>query len=838
MKARGIVALLTAIGMGSALFLWQPTLMKSEEEEPAASAPALQPASPEAGLAPAAENDDLILFFDNRTGGIAVEHKASGHRFYSNPLDAAEDPKASDDIKQKLMSQVELLYRTKGKEGEAEMNSYAHAAQLGQVKWGKLPNGMRVEMTLGREEQRLLLPQRITKESFEMFILEKIESERGKRQAQAYYILDEGTGVYSLKTSLNDRDKRVLEGLVQEAGYTYEMLEAEYEKIGYSGDDAAFPYFKLAVDYALEGNGLTAKLRVGDIEYDTERFELVRLSLLGYFGAGKTGEDGYLFLPDGSGTLMRFNNDGSKTTLLTTGKLYGPDRALTQSPRGSFKQEFRAPVFGIKRGDAALLAVIEEGDATAEINGMAGGIVHSWNTAYAAFTIRNKDTYIAENAFEQAPWIVYEKAGYDGDIALRYVFLAGDDANYVGMAKAYRDTLVDRGVLKPASPEAQVPFYLETMGAVEAMTRKWGFPVVSRMAITSFEEAGTMLEELAARGVGSLKLRYTAWYNGGFFHTAPSNMKTEKALGGAAGLRRLSEQASRAGAQVFPDVDFLYVSDNRWFDGFAPKQDSIRTLFQKIGYNAYLNPAELEYENNEWIVDPRKLPGYYESFSKAYRSLGIDAMSLSTLGEGLHSNFKTNRDSNRQQAQGYQTSVLAKASSEYGAIMTDFGNAYTFPYADHILRLPTEDSSFAVADEAVPFLQIALHGYVGYAGEPLNLTNDVRRAVLKTLETGGGVYFKLNAGDNRELKHANLFNERYASSFDEWKEDAASIYAEVDEALRDVQGEPIVDHERLDEDVYRTTFANGKRIVINYRDEAVSVDGATIGPVDYAVWAP
>lgn len=867
MKAKRIVCALLVIG--AALALWNPgygMLARAENvsseggDAPAAETTAvkLQKPAKDGSLTRAAENDKLRLYFDNRSGGVALEDKATGSLFYSNPPEALEDSKASDTMKEELMSQIKLVYNVKGKEGDLEMNSYTHAMKLDQVGWGKLEQGLTVEMVLGREEQRRLLPQQITKASFEENVLNFIEAEREKKRILAFYILYtredlegvkgkellakypvlEKEDIYVLKTSITERDKGVLESSVKKAGYTYEMLEEDYERVGYDGDDAVFPYFKLKLDYVLQEDGLSVTVHNGSIEYDKERFNLVKMTVLPYFGAGKSGEDGYLFLPDGSGTIIGFNNDGSKNTLLTTGKLYGPDYALSQADRGSFKQEFRAPVFGIKKDGSALLAVIEEGDAVAEINGMMGNINHSWNTAFASFTIRNKDTFIQENAFEQAPWIIYEKNAYGGNIALHYFVLTGEEADYAGMAGAYRQYLVGQGVLKKASPSEQIPFYLDTIGAVDTMVRKFGIPTHSLAAVTSFDEAGRMLEQLTQKGVGNLKLRYTAWYNGGYSHTAANRMKVEKVLGGARGMKELAAKVKEDGAMLYPDVDFATVSANKMFDGFKPRTDGIRSLFQKTSYKGILNVATLEYENSVWSVDPSRIPDYYDRFAKDYATLKPEAISLSTLGETLNSNFKNNRQVNREQSKALIEEVLAKADQAYGSLISDSGNAYLFPYVDHILNLPDEDSSLTIADRQVPFLQIALHGYIGYAGEPLNLASDLRPAVLKALETGSGAYFKLNYGDSSLLKDAFLFDDVYASRFADWENAAADIYAEMNEVLKGVQDQAIVDHEQLAEQVFKTTYENGTAIIVNYSDQEIQVEGIRVGPVGYAAVNP
>lgn len=231
---------------------------------------------------------------------------------------------------------------------------------------------------------------------------------------------------------------------------------------------------------------------------------------------------------------------------------------------------------------------------------------------------------------------------------MKYFFLTGDDANYVGMAKAYRQYLVDKGSLSKVSAEENIPFYLDTMGSVDKMVRKLGIPFRSQVAVTSFDQAGLMLDEMSQSGIQNIKFRYTGWYNGGMSHTAPTKMKVESVLGGAKGLRKLSEKAEKLGAKVFPDVDMLFVSSNKAFDGFKPQKDSIRSLFQKTSYKGLFNVATLEYESSVWGINPDKISGYYNKFSKDYHSLGLKALSLSTMGESLNSNFKNRAQINRQ----------------------------------------------------------------------------------------------------------------------------------------------------------------------------------------------
>jgi hypothetical protein len=63
----------------------------------------------------------------------------------------------------------------------------------------------------------------------------------------------------------------------------------------------------------------------------------------------------------------------------------------------------------------------------------------------------------------------------------------------------------------------------------------------------------------------------------------------------------------------------------------------------------------------------------------------------------------------------------------------------------------------------------------------------------------------------------------YSGDFRLWLDDMVEQYRMIDGALRQVAGRAIVGHEKVAEGVYRTTFDNGKSVMVNYNAEPVVV---------------
>ena len=74
-------------------------------------------------------------------------------------------------------------------------------------------------------------------------------------------------------------------------------------------------------------------------------------------------------------------------------------------------------------------------------------------------------------------------------------------------------------------------------------------------------------------------------------------------------------------------------------------------------------------------------------------------------------------------------------------VMTTTGNQYVVPYSDYVTDMDIDSKAVNIIDESVPFYQIALHGLVNYSGSAINLSEDEKDMILKSAETGAGLYF-------------------------------------------------------------------------------------------------
>ena len=164
--------------------------------------------------------------------------------------------------------------------------------------------------------------------------------------------------------ALNEMTVNSQEGCVQ--ADTFEVRQiANGVRIVYDFAEAVTS-FRIPVEITLADDYVQASIVYPEIEeYGTSR--LTSVSLLPYFGAGESGEDGYALVPDGSGALIRFSDSGRGASPYNQ-PVYGSDpsvKLLLKSVDNT--QSVRLPVFGMQKAGHAFLAVIHAGAAAASI---------------------------------------------------------------------------------------------------------------------------------------------------------------------------------------------------------------------------------------------------------------------------------------------------------------------------------------------------------------------------------------------------------------------------------------------------------------------------------------
>ena len=288
------------------------------------------------------------LYYEPYTGEVGVKNTKTGDILLTNPYDIGKAGSAStENVKNQLLSQIIVKY-SNNEGNELTIYSYVEAAQRDQIKVKKIKNGIRVEYVMGKQESRLLVPQRIEKSRFEELILANITDKSKLEKLKAFYVLKdpfdetltdkmlkemiatfpitEKYAIYVFDPGASDREKTQMEAIIKSfcPEYTYEQLEYDHTMVEYESTDKNPVQFRLALEYYLDESGLSVRLPANGIRFDQSAYQLSYIRILPYIGMGSSEFTGYTMIPDGSGALVRFEDilaTGSPRVL--SGSLYG-----------------------------------------------------------------------------------------------------------------------------------------------------------------------------------------------------------------------------------------------------------------------------------------------------------------------------------------------------------------------------------------------------------------------------------------------------------------------------------------------------------------------------------
>lgn len=830
------------------------------------------------------------LFYHKETGEVLIEDTTMreydeegnitkrGQYLSTNPYDVYHaDNKATE--KEKLLSQIIVTYIDNGE--EKQLNSYNQAALLNQIKMQKIRGGIRVEYTIGKSSAKRTIPFMIPKDRFESMILEPVK-ESGDSDAYAklksYYVLRDPEdptlteserqtlyntlpatrtvgAIYVMESTVAEveRELNMFERwILSYTKYTYDDVLKDHEKCNYTGATKTPAVFRMALEYYVTEEGLEVRLPASGIRYDSVLYKLKNIQILPFFGAYNKLQKGYALLPDGSGTLVRFEDTNPSTSTTITSNLYGGDYSFYTQNIVANMQPWVLPVFGmvehtesqvevynevlvddgqggtisvLERGyetvsePKGFFAIVTEGDSMMQLSTASGGLLNKYFTAFPIATPRPSDTYPLDGISVSgniATWTVETQKKYTGSYRIKYFMLWGEEeATYVNMAKVYRDYLEKNEVIAPVEDEGEgVELFLETFGAIDTTERRFGVPVDVKKALTSFDDAKTMINDLSEFGITNLSIKYRGWANGGLDATAPTRIKVVKELGGKSDLVSLIKFANEKGIKIFPDLDYTYISNYSFSDKFDAKDDTVKTVDNRSAVHRTYDPVLQYYvKDGSLIISPNKILGFWRDIEKSYSKLGTGAVSFATLGSELNSDHNEGDSLNRENSKTRISEFLAEVKNDGYEILVDQGNSYTLKYADNILNVPLDSSNRYVASESVPFIGMVLHGYKTFAGEAINLAGDYTYNVLKTVENGAVPYFILSYKNQNSLKTSEDYSKFYSIRYNIWMPDLVETYQTLDLILAPVKDAKIDNH----------NFINERRVVVTY-DNGVSYD--------------
>ena len=339
-------------------------------------------------------------------------------------------------------------------------------------------------------------------------------------------------------------------------------------------------------------------------------------------------------------------------------------------------------------------------------------------------------------------------------------------------------------------------------------------------------------------GFGQINYKLSGFINGGIRPKMMNKVRFVKQLGGASDFKKMLSSVEDSSAKIYLDGTIQSQYRTGLHNGFFSYRDAARFVSDEL--------CELNEYSDLWYGKDSARDSYYllkqdlrdkaaDVFADKAVKLGLDGISYRDNGKNLSSDFNDRHLTTRATSKQAQVDKMKDAKEKGLGIIINAGNDYALKYVDFVTNMDLHGNAYAIIDATVPFYQIALHGYVNYAGSPINLGYEKDQIILESAETAAGLYYTFMAASAMKLQET-YYTEYYSSHFDSWKDQFQDSYERYNKEIGVVANSLIVNHEYVSDQVAKTTFDNGYVVYVNFGYKSYRTpSGKNIPERDYRV---
>lgn len=635
-----------------------------------------------------------------------------------------------------------------------------------------------------------------------------------------------------------------------DANMYYESILSDKVRCEVEEDSVKFVFgfrdveFVIPVRYSLEGDAFVAELLLNDeeakltysrmgtiavghlgetVEQEVD-YNITEIKLLPAFGATSYNESGYMFIPDGSGALIYMNNGRSNITQPYAAPVFGNYKeSKSEDYNRKASDRYMLPVFGTVKDDGhALMGVVTENATVSFINAEVSGYETAYNKVYSSYLhkiIKGADKEGTAQPMSQ------ELRDLEKNYKVKYYCLSGDDASYVGMAKRYRKYLVEEKGMKKADDYREGALLLDMYAGVEKKTSILGIPWSKFEVMTTYEDIRKISDDMTEAGIDNVIFRYNDWIKKSGRKKVQVKPNFEGSIGGRKGYIKTKDYLDSKNMSLYMNIDFINYSESG--NGYSRLSDSVKytsqaPAYQSSGISAHVNMGSRWCLLKAPLVKEAALKFADKCEKEKITSVSIENIGGTVYSDGANKNGHTRGDCTNQFAE-----ILADYKEKELNVLTSEPSEYAAVYSDVLVDIPSKDTYVEIADEAVPFYQIAVRGYKTYTTENVNMSSNPKNVLLNAVESGSSLLYSLVAGETTGLKETYL-KYLYSCNYSQWKDEIIEDYKAYSEVMKMVEGADIDNHEKIGEDVYKTTYNNGVVVYVNYSDEAYQTENGTV----------
>lgn len=582
--------------------------------------------------------------------------------------------------------------------------------------------------------------------------------------------------------------------------------------------------FAVPVEYTINEKGFDITVNPTEIS-ESGAYPITKIALAPFLcGLENNSENSWFFLPDGTGIVVKPFRSGT-VGMTGSADVYGRDLSWQTYALGDLTGQINLPVFGVKKGDSSLLAVIDSNAANAAVSWILASENIGYSTVYPEFRLRGSNRIERPENFISITPLGAINIFTDGivttPVKLHYYALSGENADINGMAAAYRDYLIQNCGLKKSQKTEKTAMF-KYVGAVDEKALFLGIPTTKLYALTTAKQAEKMTERLKDIAGSDIAIDLVGFGQTGLdIGKIAGGFGFAKELGGNGGIKTLSEYAKKNNISFFADFDLMSYSKSGggYRLGSAARYES----GQRITYGAFDTVSHNKTRDRFYLLGRSKLFAASEKLINKIEKLGLSGIAYNTLSKTAYSDYSEQKYYAAGEMAQDVTSIFENTKSAGFELLSSGANDYAAVSSDYIIDAPIYSSDYRFTSFDVPFYQMVFKGYIPMSSVSLNLCANHSDAMLRCVASGISPSYTLINGADRDL-----VSSEYAflatSSFDSVLPDIKSDLESVSDYLKSVRGAEITDFQMIGDEVSLTRFDNGVFAVVNYGSDTAQTE--------------
>ena len=576
--------------------------------------------------------------------------------------------------------------------------------------------------------------------------------------------------------------------------------------------------FTVTVDYVIGEDSFSAIVDPKKITDNGSDF-VTGVSVLPFIsGIENTNDSGWIFLPDGSGSIIHPKNIDAMG-VGGEAKIYGDDLSIQKYAFESVKEQITMPVYGVKKGNNSLFTVISSGAEQSSLEWQIGSSEVGFSSIYPSFRIRGYSLIETPAGFGWTSLTHIKKFdSYNVDTVFKadYYSLSGKDAELSGMASVYRDYLKKTYKYKK-NEKTQTTANVKIIGGMLQPSFVLGVPSEKLFCLTDTDEAKTIVDDITGSVGNDISVSLSGFGESGIdIGKVAGGYNIASGLGGKGGFSDLVKALQNKKISTYYDFDIISLCKSG--GGFSDSSDS---ALLPDGTKAYFEEFDFSSRSklsNQYNILKRKhlMEASQKSVDFA-KELGLSGLSFNSLSNTAYSDYSDNNYRVCKNMANDTAKILKNAKSSKMSVAGSYANDYAAAYSDVISDCPMSSSEYSFSFASVPFYQMVFKGDKVLNSSAINLTADEKQALLFCVESGMTPSYTVIANYEKELASSQK-NFIYGSVYDGIKFGIKENSKSLSGYIKSIKNASIEEYRIIDKNVRITRFDNGVYSVVNYGD--------------------